>query len=223
VGLFFAALHCEIKNLYLLFNRVIFFSSLVTTISRCKQTIASVAKILLDCFTTQLAAAIWAVLDDNYSEVTMSDGKNLKDHSDQKIPTYHGTGKSAIAAEQAQNIKRILLVEDDMTYRTLLQTILRKASYQCVICINGESAINKLESEQFDLMILDYILPGRNASEIIRWARSRNIQTPAMILTGYPSSELDALCSEFANVRLMNKVEITLSDLPEIITKAYQL
>jgi CheY-like chemotaxis protein len=171
----------------------------------------------------QLAAAVWAVLYNYYSEVTMRDEINLKNHNDLKVPEYHGTEGNSIASEQPQKVKRILLVEDDMTYRTLIQTILRKAGYQCVICINGEFAINKLESEQFDLMILDYILPGRNASEIIRWARGCNIQTPAMILTGYPSNELTALCSEFANVQFMNKVEITLSDLPEIIAKTYQL
>jgi CheY-like chemotaxis protein len=153
----------------------------------------------------------------------MRDEINLKNHNDLKVPVYQGTAGNTIASEQTQNIKRILLVEDDMTYRTLIQTILRKAGYQCVICINGEFAINKLESAQFDLMILDYILPGRNASEIIRWARSRNIQTPAMILTGYPSNELAVLCREFTNVQIMNKVEITLSDLPEIIAKTYQI
>jgi DNA-binding response OmpR family regulator len=126
-----------------------------------------------------------------------------------------------MVSEQTQKIKRILFAEDEMAYRTIIQTILKKAGHQCVICINGELAINKLESEQFDLMILDYVLPGKNALEVIRWARDHNIQTPAIILTSYPSNELGSLCGEFTNVKILNKPELTVTDIPAIIEKAF--
>jgi CheY-like chemotaxis protein len=125
-----------------------------------------------------------------------------------------------IAFDETQKVMRILYAEDEMTYRTLIQTILRKAGYQCIICINGEMAITKLESEAFDGMILDYVLPGRNAYEVVRWAREHNIQTPAIILTGYPSDELTSQCSKFTNVTILNKMDLTLTDIPAIVANS---
>jgi CheY-like chemotaxis protein len=89
-----------------------------------------------------------------------------------------------------QKEKRILIIEDDHVYRTVLMSTLRKAGYNCTFCIDGDQAIKKLKQEKFDFLICDYLLPGTNGISIIRLAREQGIETPALLITNYPSELL---------------------------------
>ncbi len=111
---------------------------------------------------------------------------------------------------------KILVVEDELSYRALLQRTIIKAGYQCYGCIDGEYALEKLKKEKYDVLILDYILPGHNAVEILQWAREQKIDTPAIVITGYPSESLHEQCSQLKNVHLLIKAH---TDADEIIKK----
>jgi CheY-like chemotaxis protein len=119
------------------------------------------------------------------------------------------------AAQQKQ--KRILLVEDEPAYRTLLLSILRKGGLHCTFCINGEQAMKIIGQEQFDLIIIDYLLPGPNAIEIIQWTRGKGIETPVLIITNYPSIELKLRGKSLGETSVLAKSEIKLASLPDII------
>ncbi|MFZ1978570.1 MAG: response regulator [Bacteroidota bacterium] len=111
--------------------------------------------------------------------------------------------------ESALQGKKILIIEDDYSYRIFLQSILRKIGALCTISINAEFAKIKLAAEKFDVLIIDYLLPGHNALEIIKWVREQNILTPAVIVTAYPDDELTEKCREEKNVALLEKSIIT--------------
>ena len=111
--------------------------------------------------------------------------------------------------ESALQGKKILIIEDDYSYRIFLQSILRKIGVLCTISINAEYAKIKLAAEQFDALIIDYLLPGHNAIEIIKWMRGQNILTPAVIVTAYPDDELTEKCRQEKKVALLWKSNIT--------------
>jgi CheY-like chemotaxis protein len=121
---------------------------------------------------------------------------------------------------EGKTIQRILIVEDELSYRTLLQRIFAKAGYHCTGCVDGEYAIEKLKKEHFDLLILDYILPGYNGLEIVRWLRERNDFTPAIIITAYPTNALIEECNAEKNVKFIRKAGFKPE---EILTLASQL
>lgn len=114
---------------------------------------------------------------------------------------------------------RILLVEDELSYRALLQRTFVQSGYQCTGCIDGEYAIEKLKKEQFDILVLDYILPGHNALEIIRWAREQHIYAPAIVITAYPSDALVEQCKAEKNVVLAIKANVSPQTILEMIAK----
>jgi len=114
---------------------------------------------------------------------------------------------------------KILIVEDEASYRALLQSILRKVGHNCIACINGDQAVEKLKKEQFDLIIIDYLLPGPNALDVIRWARQQNIKTPFFVITAYPSEHLSHHCEALGNVTLLIKLDFELSKLPAFIAE----
>jgi CheY-like chemotaxis protein len=116
-----------------------------------------------------------------------------------------------------QKEKRILLVEDDANYRTVVLTILRKAGLNCTFCVDGDHAIKKLAQEKYDLIIVDYLLPGPNGIEVIQWARKHGIDTPALIITNYPSDDLDKTNKALGHTKILAKSLFTTSSIPAIV------
>jgi DNA-binding response OmpR family regulator len=127
-----------------------------------------------------------------------------------------------MAPESALQGKKILIIEDDYSYRIFLQSILRKIGVFCTISINAEYAKIKLAAEQFDALIIDYLLPGHNAIEIIKWMREQNILTPAVIVTAYPDDELTEKCREEKKVALLWKSNITGENFSLLLSDALQ-
>ena len=84
---------------------------------------------------------------------------------------------------------RILLVEDN---RELAETIIdrfRNEGHAIDYESNGEEANNLLRHKSFDLVLLDINLPSKNGFEILRSMRTRNDDTPVLVLTA--RSEID--------------------------------
>ncbi len=62
-------------------------------------------------------------------------------------------------------------------------------SYSVEIAHSGEEGFFRLNSEQFDLVILDVMLPGRTGIEILSTARSKGLRTPVLLLTAKDAIE----------------------------------
>lgn len=84
---------------------------------------------------------------------------------------------------------KILLVEDEKRMADALCEILRLENYEVEHFSDGENGLMALESQIYDLAILDVMLPGMNGYDIARTARSQGITTPILMLTA--KSELD--------------------------------
>ncbi|MCM8760567.1 MAG: response regulator transcription factor [Candidatus Omnitrophica bacterium] len=67
----------------------------------------------------------------------------------------------------------ILIVEDDKNISKLVKFNLEKAGYECAVAASGEKAIEMLDAENFDLMILDIMLPGMDGYELCRTVREK--------------------------------------------------
>ena len=72
------------------------------------------------------------------------------------------------AAEELQKITkgRILVVDDDTIVQELLTTILTKEGHEVEIIDNGDDALQKLESENYDVILLDIKLSGMNGIQV---------------------------------------------------------
>ncbi len=84
---------------------------------------------------------------------------------------------------------RILLVEDEKRMAQALCEILRLEKYEVDHFADGIEGLAAIESDIYDIVILDVMLPGMNGFEIARNARRAGIRTPILILTA--KSELD--------------------------------
>ena len=84
---------------------------------------------------------------------------------------------------------RLLLVEDEMRMAQALCEILRLEKYEVDYVSDGVSGLAAIESDIYDIIILDVMLPGMNGYEIVKKARQKGIRTPILMLTA--KSELD--------------------------------
>jgi DNA-binding response OmpR family regulator len=82
---------------------------------------------------------------------------------------------------------RILVVEDELKVANALREGLQGERYDVVVERTGESAFFRVTTEQFDAILLDLTLPGRDGLEILKAMRDRGIKTPVLALTARDS------------------------------------
>lgn len=78
---------------------------------------------------------------------------------------------------------RVLIVEDERKLADVLASALAAEHYDVVVAPTGEDGFYRLAAEQFDLVLLDLMLPGRGGLEVLRTLRQRRVDTPVLILT----------------------------------------
>lgn len=84
---------------------------------------------------------------------------------------------------------RILVVEDERIVAQALQEGLEAESYAVAVAHTGEDGFFLANSEQFDLVVLDIMLPGRNGIEVLSAMRKRGLQIPVLVLTARDAIE----------------------------------
>jgi len=84
---------------------------------------------------------------------------------------------------------RILLVEDEETLAVGLEYNLTEEGFLVTRAKNGREAIEYFENNNFDLIILDIMLPYLNGFEVAEAVRKKNIQMPILMLTARTESE----------------------------------
>lgn len=82
-----------------------------------------------------------------------------------------------------QQRKRLLVVEDQKKLLRSLAQGLREENYDVVTASNGEEGYGHARAEQFDALVLDVMLPGRNGLEIVRELRAHGFAQPILMLT----------------------------------------
>jgi two-component system response regulator PilR (NtrC family) len=84
---------------------------------------------------------------------------------------------------------RILVVDDEPSMRDMLRIVLRRDGYDVVVAENGRSAIDRLRSEPFDLLLSDIRMPDVNGVEVLRAAKDANREIVAFMMTAFASTD----------------------------------
>ena len=103
---------------------------------------------------------------------------------------------------------KILVVEDEKRLGEALAQILKEKKYFVTLVNNGLDGLYQMESDLFDLVILDIMLPVINGLEVLKKARENNILTPVLMLTA--KSELE------------NKIEGLEAGADDYLTKPFE-
>ena len=79
---------------------------------------------------------------------------------------------------------KILIVDDEPNVCNFLSEFLDYKGFESTITLSGKEALNQLESEDFDLVLLDLIMPEMNGFEVLERINQMDNKVPVIILTG---------------------------------------
>jgi two-component system alkaline phosphatase synthesis response regulator PhoP len=83
---------------------------------------------------------------------------------------------------------RLLLVEDEKNLRDVITLNLELEGYEVIKAVNGEEALQKINSEYFDIIILDLMIPKINGLDVLANLRLKNSNIPVIIVSAKGTS-----------------------------------
>ena len=83
----------------------------------------------------------------------------------------------------------ILVVDDESDIRENLELLLSEANYKVTLAENGTEGLRKIESDVFDLILLDVMMPDRNGLEVLREIHQASPETAIIMITAFGTIE----------------------------------
>lgn len=80
---------------------------------------------------------------------------------------------------------KILLLEDDPILSDLMYDYLTESGYDVTLCMEGDAAVEQIDTVQFDLFIFDINVPQKSGIDVLKAARDYRKKTPAILITAY--------------------------------------
>jgi len=114
----------------------------------------------------------------------------------------------------------ILLVDDDESFLKFMGMVLRdEYHHRTTIAGSGEEAIERLQTGQtyFDMVFLDYFMPGMTGLDVIRWMNEHKIGTPVVVLTGAGNEQVAVEAMKLGAYDYLRKEEIDIQHLGNVI------
>ena len=115
---------------------------------------------------------------------------------------------------------RILVVEDEKKINDVIVKTLKKEKYGVDSCFDGEEALDYIFSVEYDIILLDIMLPKKDGFEVLKSMRKKGIKTPVLFLTardqiedrvrGLDLGADDYLVKPFAFEELLARIRVVL-------------
>jgi signal transduction histidine kinase/CheY-like chemotaxis protein len=106
---------------------------------------------------------------------------------------FGGVG-AAVAEDRPESLegagRHILLVEDDTAVRFALAHLLRRLDFTVTTSTNGSEALQFIETQRYDLVLTDAVMPGLSGPELIRNLQRLRPELPVIMMSGYTSETL---------------------------------
>ena len=126
--------------------------------------------------------------------------------------------------------KQILLVEDDVNFGTVLRDYLQLNGYKVVLARNGLEGFEKFKKNEFDICILDVMMPYKDGFTLAKEIRTKDKTTPIVFLTaksmkedvlkGYKIGADDYLTKPFDADILLKKLDVLIHRTQKSLQKS---
>lgn len=115
---------------------------------------------------------------------------------------------------------KILLIEDEKDICSLYEDILTGHGYSVTVCQDGASGFNKAKEGDWDLLLLDIMLPGKDGLDILTDIHSLGLTSSkkVVILTNIEKQDVLKSANSMGAIRYIIKSEVNPSQLVDIIS-----
>ena len=87
---------------------------------------------------------------------------------------------------------RILVVDDDRALSTMVSLVLKQSEFDVDVVNNGDDAIRRATESNFDAVVLDLRMPGKDGRTVFRELRELGVRCPVLILSAYDARQAQA-------------------------------
>lgn len=101
--------------------------------------------------------------------------------------------------------ERILVAEDDELVRGVAVRILERAGYRVMAVANGEAACNAFDDDDFDLVLLDVIMPGMPCRDVVERILAFSPRARILLSSGYTAGANVAALTQLTGLELLRK------------------
>lgn len=118
---------------------------------------------------------------------------------------------------------KILYVEDEASFASVVSFVLRdRYGHTVDVAETGEEGIELMKANEYDLVFLDYLLPGINGIEVLQWMKDNKIGTPVVVLTAAGTEAVAVEAMKLGAYDYLRKEQLELDHLPVIIYNALE-
>lgn len=113
---------------------------------------------------------------------------------------------------------KVLLAEDDLSLGYVIKDNLQDAGYEVVLCPDGQTAIEKFDKMQYDICLLDVMMPNKDGFTVARKIRQQSDMVPILFLTaksmeedkikGFLTGADDYITKPFSMQELLLRMEV---------------
>ncbi len=116
---------------------------------------------------------------------------------------------------------KILLVDDEVAFANNISKLISKRGYDIITVYNGESAVQAVDEQDFDVIVLDLKMPGMDGMAALKLIKGKKPGVEVIILTGHGSFESGIDGMQLGAFDFIMK-PVRFDDLYEKIRQAYQ-
>ena len=115
---------------------------------------------------------------------------------------------------------RFLVVDDNEDIRDVFCRLVERAGHEASTAHDGQAAVETLERERFDVMLLDLTMPRMTGVEVVRWLRDRPDVAPGLriVVISAWAGENRAVLQELGITTVMQK-PLRIQQLTDLITE----
>jgi two-component system nitrogen regulation response regulator NtrX len=99
----------------------------------------------------------------------------------------------------------LLIVDDEANTLASLSRAFRLAGHEAVVCDNAAKALELARSRQFDLILSDVVMPGKDGISLLEELKSQGIATPVVMMSGQAHIEMAVRATRFGALDFLEK------------------
>ncbi|MFA6467660.1 MAG: sigma-54 dependent transcriptional regulator [Bacteroidota bacterium] len=123
---------------------------------------------------------------------------------------------------KSKNIGKILVADDESDFRMILQSFLETEGHIVTTAEDGADAINKLQENTFDLVLLDIRMPRVDGVEVLQFIKQQYIDTQVIILTAVDDVRIAVDCMKLGAFHFLTK-PYSVDELHSLVNRALDL
>jgi CheY-like chemotaxis protein len=127
------------------------------------------------------------------------------------------------AAGHSTDIRTILMVDDDDAFRIAMkQALSAGGKYRVRSADSGEAAIEALQHDRFDVILLDYRMPGISGLNVLQWMHEQKLDTPVVMMTAAGSEGIAVEAMKLGAYDYVRKEQVEVDHIGILIDGVFE-